>query len=635
MDPEVEKLLDQMDPEEAKKLKKLLEQMGGLKLENEQLAQRAKEAEERAKEAEERAKEAEEREKDAVEVANEAVGKSKELEMAAFLDKLSLALRARDDLRSMSLSTAYRAANGDHTNGPAKTVFGEEEEIYQSLRKRVEEVFPAVRKLVEARDLLSTLPKPNLESTLPKPNVEVEKKPNVEVERCLVHPIAHLLLGTLEQFLPDRVHLFLEPLTVGATIIKRKAQETGSNAQSLADLVTKKTKTPKQPKEKSKKPPSNPNKTVLTSNSGYSVSRKPDAAFYHSVKKHTNLSCIVKKVFLPIELKKTDAAARSITGLIRDKNWSSKLARYGLGGDGSKWEIIDLCSEEYANTKYTCSTIDEYVQLLLNILTLLQQFSDNPKPAVSVEEEPLRGEIRRSFPKFPISGYHVKSVIHLNQNSFVLKMAEEGEVEREFVAKFNHPSGRQAVAQEKEILEETKDVEWIIPTQHNCTLNQRADTLCMTEEGKSLQDTCMCDSERSDEVYTTIERDVKSSLTSLHSKGYIFGDLHPGNILIAGKGCNTKAVLSDFESVRKIGPYTPAGAPDCVHCRQQEGPCWRHAPLVLRRGFFKKSSLQEITAEFDFNSLEIVQTWVKSSAGKTNIPAIRNRQSAWVEEVTA
>ena len=193
----------------------------------------------------------------------------------------------------------------------------------------------------------------------------------------------------------------------------------------------------------------------------------------------------------------------------------------------------------------------------------------------------------------------------------VLEMFDET-AKKSFVAKFNAPTGRFAVAQEKQILVEFTDVEWIIPKQHDCTLNIRTDTLCMTKEGKSLEDTCMCNSSRRDEVCKAFDRDVTRSLESLHEKGYIFGDLQPGNILIVGKGIKTTAVLSDFESVRKIGPYSPTGAPGCDFCKNKK-PCWRHAPLVLREGFFKEDILERLTAEFDWNSFKIVRDWLKSS----------------------
>ena len=80
------------------------------------------------------------------------------------------------------------------------------------------------------------------------------------------------------------------------------------------------------------------------------------------------------------------------------------------------------------------------------------------------------------------------------------------------------------MAQEKQILVVTTDVEWIIPKQHDCTLNIRTDTLCMTKEGESLEDSCVCNLAWRDEVYEA-STEMRKSLNSLHQKGYIFGDL--------------------------------------------------------------------------------------------------------------
>ena len=67
------------------------------------------------------------------------------------------------------------------------------------------------------------------------------------------------------------------------------------------------------------------------------------------------------------------------------------------------------------------------------------------------------------------------------------------------------------------------------------------------EKCQSLQEICLCNSERGAEIIKIVQRDVSEALEFLHEKELAFVDLHPGNILLIEEEGETRAKLCDFE----------------------------------------------------------------------------------------
>ena len=125
----------------------------------------------------------------------------------------------------------------------------------------------------------------------------------------------------------------------------------------------------------------------------------------------------------------------------------------------------------------------------------------------------------------------------------------------------------------------------------------------------SLQDFCLCNSERGNEIYKTVKQDVTEALAFLHAKRLAFVDLHPGNILLIEEEGKTRAKLCDFESIRYFN--TKFGKdPDCALCSKIEKAdvaCFKHSRPPTRKHFVTAA---KFNGESDKQSLKLVLDWI-------------------------
>jgi len=68
--------------------------------------------------------------------------------------------------------------------------------------------------------------------------------------------------------------------------------------------------------------------------------------------------------------------------------------------------------------------------------------------------------------------------------------------------------------------------------------------------GQSIFQTCLCDKETAKLIADVVANDIKRGLLYLHENGYVFVDVHPGNIVYSKE---SGAKLVDIESISRIG----------------------------------------------------------------------------------
>ena len=104
--------------------------------------------------------------------------------------------------------------------------------------------------------------------------------------------------------------------------------------------------------------------------------------------------------------------------------------------------------------------------------------------------------------------------------------------------------------------------------------------------GEALQDKCLCDNKLQDKIVEWINRDIRPALKWMHDKGWAFGDIQPGNIVVDEE----HAYLIDFESA-------------------WDGKMEKQVH-VHRQGFTNKTD--PTTKESDEAALEKVIEWVRN-----------------------
>ena len=521
-----------------------------------------------------------------------------EKEMEVFRSKLDL--RVEQHVASFTQSSTTVSVNDEPHARPSGTFelppYEASAVVRKGLTQRATDVLPLVLLLFRARTNL-------MDERRKKKKVQEEQTEDRsvgQIEKCFTHPIAHTLFPLLSDFLPNNVFLYLEPLSKRAKAVLNAAKE--ELRKKVPTVMPLKSAF----QSKISNAPEVTQEPVVT-NVGSKCHRFPDGGFYHSEKPHSNRACIARNMIFPLEFKRAQDPVEEAKGLLRDRANSKRRVTHGLGGDGRNWSFFKLSGNDFTAPfiKLCTTDVSSIVALLLKILKVLDDQVKASKTATYV-----------SPPEFPIPGFQVQKIINLNKNSFVLQMKpEQGE---DFVIKLDSSFGRKMAKTEQEILQEMESaqISWNAVKLFMCEpLSSRSDCLCMEGfGGQSLDKICLCDPKTLSTVREVVQRDIVKSLAALHEKYFVFGDLHPGNILIVGTGEKMQAILCDFESIRPFGPYPLGQALSSCNSCSNTVACWRHTKMAVRKGFRRKAKLETtLDAEHDLFSLGVITEWLEGS----------------------
>ena len=358
------------------------------------------------------------------------------------------------------------------------------------------------------------------------------------------------------------------------------------------------------------------------SNTSSKQDRKADILFHEYESSNFNAAghagwCAQKNALFPIKLKKkiynsNNTLNSSFTKAVGEIQWATFLskncqARFGLIGDGINWVFTETCvvGTQSKIFKYGEKTVDyktfkKFLKTLKNILLIKQ----NKAKLLPLSKIYTIGEYISE-----------KNFIFVSPACGIIEFTKKSDKKEKTVFKF--VIDRKNPLQEKEYTQlqffeenELEKCDKLVPFL-DCGLQlhkMNVFQMPFYKNCSSLQDFCLCNSERGDEIFEIVKRDVSKALDFLHDKELAFVDLHPGNILLIEEEGQTHAKLCDFESIRYFNTNFGKN-PSCTLCSEtEEIACFLHSKPPSRKHFVTAT---EFNAESDYKSFSLLLEWIK------------------------